>query len=103
MSSPGGSEGDLLGRSRSALLDALQALEAHRGAVIVVGAQAIYLRTSSSIVALAEATKDSDLAVDPRLLHDDPLIEKAMRARWLLAQSGVEPAWCLGQFRRHSR
>ena len=66
MNSPGGTEDDLLVRSRSALLDALQALDAQRDAVIVIGAQAIYLRTSSAPVALAEATKDSDLALDPR-------------------------------------
>jgi len=45
MNGPGGTE-DLLAQSRSALLDALQALDAHRDAVIVVGAQAIYLRTA---------------------------------------------------------
>src|SRR5437660_11567741 len=80
MSSPGAAESDLLARSLSALLDALQALEAHRDAVIVIGAQAIYLRTSSAPVALAEATKDSDLAVDPRALQAAPPIEEAMRA-----------------------
>ncbi len=78
MNGPGGTE-DLLAQSRSALLDALQALDAHRDAVIVVGAQAIYLRTAGAPVALAEATKDSVLVVDPRCLHDDPLIEEAMR------------------------
>lgn len=69
---------DLFVRSRAALLDALEALEAHRDAVIVIGAQAIYLRVASPQVALAEATKDSDVMVDPRLLQDDPLIERAM-------------------------
>ncbi|WP_136709603.1 hypothetical protein [Agromyces sp. H66] len=71
---------DLLVAARSALLDALDALEAHRDAVIVIGAQAIYLRTKSSLVALAEATKDSDLAIDPRALSDDPKVEEAMRS-----------------------
>ena len=47
MNGPGGTE-DLLAQSRSALLDALQALDAHRDAVIVVGAQAIYLRTAGA-------------------------------------------------------
>ncbi|MGV9778738.1 hypothetical protein [Streptosporangium sp. NPDC003464] len=70
--------GDLLIRSRSALLDALTALEAHRDAVIVIGAQAIYLRTAGSPVALAETTKDSDLALDPRVLEDEPLLEESM-------------------------
>jgi hypothetical protein len=54
------------------------ALDAHREAVIVIGAQAIYLRTAGTPVALAEATKDSDLALDPRRLDDDPRIEESM-------------------------
>jgi hypothetical protein len=75
--SPVGRE-DVLVAARSALLDALEALEAQRDAVIVIGAQAIYLQTKASPVALAEATKDSDLAIDPRELVDDPKVEEAM-------------------------
>ncbi|GAA2210647.1 hypothetical protein GCM10009850_061060 [Nonomuraea monospora] len=78
MNPPGVDSGDILVRSRSALLDALAALDAHRDAVIVIGAQAIYLRTSGSPVALAETTKDSDLALDPRILEDEPLLERSM-------------------------
>jgi thiamine pyrophosphate-dependent acetolactate synthase large subunit-like protein len=59
MSESGGP--DLLARARSALLDALDALAEHRRAVVVIGAQAIYLHTGGAAVALAEATKDSDL------------------------------------------
>jgi hypothetical protein len=77
MNDPGGGS-DLLVQSRSALLDALTALDEHRDAIVVIGAQAIYLRTSSAPVALAEVTKDSDLAVDPRELSDEPLLEDAM-------------------------
>lgn len=71
---------DLLVQSRGALLDALEALAEHRDAVIVIGAQAIYLRTPAAPVALAEATRDSDLALDPRRLGPTPLIEQAMTA-----------------------
>lgn len=78
MNPPGVGSSDILVRSRSALLDALGALDAHRDAVIVIGAQAIYLRTAGSPVALAETTKDSDLALDPRKLEDDPLVEESM-------------------------
>ncbi|MFI7132853.1 hypothetical protein ACIBQ1_44750 [Nonomuraea sp. NPDC050153] len=78
MNPPGVDSGDILVRSRSALLDALAALDAHRDAVIVIGAQAIYLRTAGSSVALAETTKDSDLALDPRILEDEPLLERSM-------------------------
>lgn len=65
--------------ARRALLDALDALGRHRGAVILVGAQAIYLHTGTAQVALAEFTTDADLAVDPRLLGADPRVEAAMR------------------------
>lgn len=66
--------------ARRALLDALEALGVHRDAVILVGAQAIYLHTGTAEVALAEFTTDADLAVDPSLLGPDPLIEAAMEA-----------------------
>lgn len=71
---------DLLVRARTVLLDALEALSAHRESVIVIGAQAIYLHTGGMTVALPEMTKDSDLAIDPRSLNEEPLIEEAMRA-----------------------
>lgn len=65
--------------ARRTLLDALVALDAHRESIILVGAQAIYLHTGRADVALAEYTTDGDLAVDPRELGADPLIESAMR------------------------
>jgi hypothetical protein len=89
-----GASNDLLIRSRSVLLDALAALGAHRDAVVVVGAQAVYLRAGKVDVALAEATKDSDVALDPRVLADDPLVEQAMRGGGFLpAASGQPGAW----------
>lgn len=78
MNPPGAGNDGLLVRTRSALLDALDALAEHREAVIVIGAQAIYLHTGDAAVALAETTKDSDLALDPTHLKDDPRIEQAM-------------------------
>jgi hypothetical protein len=89
------STGDLLVRSRSAMLDALAALADHRDAVIVIGAQAVYLRTSSAPVALAEATKDSDLAIDPRTLGEDPRVEAAMKAAGFMPDPihGQPGAW----------
>jgi hypothetical protein len=71
---------DLLTASRRALLDALEALRPHLDAVVVIGAQAIYMHTGAAPVALAETTKDSDLAVDSRALSDSPLLEEAMRS-----------------------
>lgn len=66
--------------ARTGLLDALEALESHLGALVIVGAQAIYLHTGALEVALAEYTTDGDVAVDPGLLGSDPLVEVAMRA-----------------------
>ena len=73
-----GEPDELLVRARSALLDAFETLAQHRDSVIVIGAQAVYLRAQNAQVAVAEATKDSDLAVDPRSLGDSPLIQEAM-------------------------
>jgi hypothetical protein len=66
--------------ARTALLDALEALNEHLEAVILVGAQAVYQHTGNAKVALAEFTTDGDLAIDPDLLGSDPLIEDAMTA-----------------------
>lgn len=94
MNSSGDSSADLLVRARSVLLDALDALQDHSETVIVIGAQAVYLRTGGIDVALAEATKDSDVAVDPRLLADDPRIEAAMRSAGFLPDANGQPgAW----------
>ena len=71
---------DAVTMARAGLLDALEALESHLGALVVVGAQAIYLHTGAIEVALAEYTTDGDVAVDPDLLSSDPLVEDAMRA-----------------------
>lgn len=92
MSPPG--DVDALTQIRCALLDALEALTSQRAAVVVVGAQAIYLHTGGAQVALAEFTKDSDLAIDPRVLNDDPRIEAAMEAaRFTRTPDGQPGAW----------
>lgn len=83
MNAPGGR--DLLVQARGALLDALDALREHRDAIVLIGAQAIYLHTGGADVALAEFTRDSDLALDTRHLADDPRIEQAMSAAGFLA------------------
>jgi hypothetical protein len=73
-------DADLLAAARRALLDALEALAAHRNSVIVIGAQAIYMHTGGAAVGLAETTMDSDLALDTRSLPDVPWLENAMIA-----------------------
>ena len=67
--------------ARRVLLDVLFVLAPQGKAVIVVGAQAVYLRTGVGDVAITIApyTTDGDLALDPSLLGDDPLLEETMR------------------------
>jgi hypothetical protein len=64
--------------ARAALLDALEALGAQRDAVILVGAQAIYMHTGAADLAVPEYTTDADVVIDPKLLHDVPEIESAL-------------------------
>jgi hypothetical protein len=64
--------------ARRILLDALFALAPHGSAVIVVGAQAVYLQTNKTELAIAPYTTDGDLALDPSLLGDNPELENAM-------------------------
>jgi Nucleotidyltransferase len=91
-------DNETLTMARSTLLDALAALAAHRRAVIVIGAQAIYRHTGGAQVALAEATKDSDLALDVRQLGENPRIEDAMRAAgFQLSADRPQPGSWLGR------
>lgn len=71
---------DVVSLARRGLLDALEALQDHLTAIILVGAQAIYLHTGEADVALAAYTTDGDLVIDPSLLSTDPLIEDALRS-----------------------
>ncbi len=70
---------DLYRAARIALLDALFALEAHRDAIILVGAQAIYCRVGEADIAVAPTTTDADLALDPHLLAAFPALDTMMR------------------------
>jgi hypothetical protein len=69
---------DVYRRSRRALLDALEALVDHRDGVTLIGAHAVYIYTGEDDVPIVTRTKDSDLALDPELLREDPLLEEAM-------------------------
>lgn len=65
--------------ARTVLLDALEALGSQREAIIVVGAQAVYLRTGDAgITGVAPYTTDADLALAPARLVDEPHIEKLL-------------------------
>ena len=70
--------------ARRVLLDALDALGPHRDAIVLVGAQAIYLRVGEADLAVAPFTTDGDLAIDPTLLAKIPPLEDAlMKANFL--------------------
>lgn len=72
-------------RARRALLDALEALAPHAEALVLVGAQAIYLHAGASQLAVAAYTTDADLAVSPDLIGDAPLVDS------LLIDAGFYP------------
>jgi hypothetical protein len=64
--------------ARRVLLDALDALGTHRDAIVLVGAQAIYLRVGEADLAVAPYTTDADLAIDPAVLTKMPPLEQAL-------------------------
>ena len=67
-------------RARRVLLDVLGALKEHRHAIILVGAQAIYLHTGDTDLAVAPFTQDADLVVNPKTLGPIPVLAEAMQA-----------------------
>ncbi|MEH1017908.1 hypothetical protein V6U90_33235 [Micromonospora sp. CPCC 206060] len=77
--------------ARRVLLDALNALAEHRKAVILAGAQAIYVRTGGATldVSVAPYTTDADLALDPRVLGANPALKEAMESAGF--SLGTEP------------
>lgn len=68
-------------RARAALLDAIEALEPHLDALVLVGAQAIYCHTGDADLAVAEYTTDADFSVSPGDLSDSPLLGDLLSAR----------------------
>jgi hypothetical protein len=66
--------------ARRVLLDSLEALGAHRKAIVLVGAQAIYLRVGEGDLAVSPYTTDGDLAIDPRELDDKPELAGMLKA-----------------------
>lgn len=71
--------------ARRVLLDALEAFGSHRKAVILVGAQAVYLHVGEGDLAVSPYTTDGDLAIDPRKLDDEPALAATLeRAGFVL-------------------
>lgn len=66
--------------ARRVLLTALEALGNHRKAVVLVGAQAVYLRVGPGDLQVAPYTTDGDLALNPDVLDDEPILARALSA-----------------------
>ena len=64
--------------ARRVLLDALGALGDHRDAIVLVGAQAVYLRVGDADLAITPYTTDGDLVIDPTVLAEIPPLERAL-------------------------
>lgn len=79
--------------ARRALLDALEAVENHMDALVLVGAQAIYLHTGEGDLAVAPYTTDGDLALDPSRLGPAPLLEDALTGFGFTRESAVVGIW----------
>ena len=86
-------------RARTALLDAADALAEQLDAVVLVGAQAIYLHTGDADFATAEHTTDADFCVAPAQLRgqaDPRQIAGGARVLAHRTPRGVdEPGWDL--------
>ena len=67
--------------AREGLLDTVDALGPHGDAVILVGAQAVYVHTEAddASFAISPFTYDADIVLDPALLGNTPRIVDAMR------------------------
>ena len=102
--------------ARRVLLDVLDALSAHREAVVLVGAQAIYLHAGEGDLAVSPYTTDGDLVIDPRELHDEPVLAETLEAAgfelavrpggWTMAEVQIDlmvPASLGGSGRRGAR
>lgn len=85
--------------ARRVLLDALEALEGQSAALVLVGAQAVYVHTGPGTLAVAEYTTDADLAVDPRLLMSAPGLTAALKGAgfYLDEDAGAVGIWSSDQ------
>ncbi len=79
-------------RARRVLLDVLETLREQRHAIILVGAQAIYLHTGDADLAVAPFTQDADLVLNPKTLGSIPVLAEAMQAAGF-TQTGQPGIW----------
>lgn len=84
--------------ARRVLLDALGALSGQLAAVVLVGAQAVYLRTTDRLPSYQPFTTDADIVLDPSLLTDQPALGDVMRGAGFVLTA--EPGIWEARFRR---
>lgn len=75
--------------ARRVLLDAIDALHDHLSALVLVGAQAVYVHAGEADIAVAPFTTDGDLALDPRRLGAEPLLERALAGADFVSSGAV--------------
>jgi len=66
--------------ARRVLLNCLDLLAAQSEALVLVGAQAIYLQTPVLDVGLPASTTDGDIAIDPDLLFENPDLAEVLES-----------------------
>lgn len=81
-------------RARRVLLDATDALADQLDAIVLVGAQAIYLQTGNADIAVAEYTTDADFSIGPEDLAAAPLLAELMTDGGFTLTTDKQPgAW----------
>jgi len=83
--------------ARRVLLDAFEALGDQRAAVVLVGAQAIYLHTGDADIAVAPYTTDGDVALDPSRLRDNPKLAEALSGAGFAADVQHVGTWIVSR------
>ena len=66
--------------SRSTIIEVFRVLEAHRDAVTLVGAHALYQFTGSSELAIVEFTTDADFTISAQIISKEPHLEKVLES-----------------------
>lgn len=84
--------------ARRVLLDVLSALREQLNAVVLVGAQAVYLRAADRLPTYQPFTTDADIVLDPSLLTDRPALGDVMRSTGFVLTA--EPGIWEARFRR---
>jgi hypothetical protein len=87
-------------RARTTLIDSLEALRPHLSAIVLVGAQAIYLQIDPSLVQTAPYTKDADLCIKPSMLGLTPSLHECLISAGFELVTGPGKRVSAGMWRR---